>query len=67
MPDTSPNELSPRFLKNLEALAAPAPALHELVKAVLAINDQDKRVFVSTVTNAHLYACLLYTSPSPRD
>jgi hypothetical protein len=60
MPDTSPNELSPRFLKNLEALAAPSPALHELVKAVLAINDQDKRVFVSTVTNAHLYAGLDY-------
>lgn len=56
MPDTSPNELSPRFMKNLEALAAPAPALHELVHALLAINEKDNRVFVSTATNAHLYA-----------
>ena len=56
MPDTSPNELSPRFLKNLEALAAPAPALHELVQALLGINEKDNRVFVSTATNAHLYA-----------
>ena len=56
MPDTSPNELSPRFQKNLEALAAPAPALHELVHSLLAINAKDNRIFVSTATNAHLYA-----------
>lgn len=60
MPDTSPNELSPRFLKNLDALAAPAPALHDLVRALLAINEKDNRVFVSTATNAHLYAGLDY-------
>jgi hypothetical protein len=56
MPDTSPNELSPRFQKNLDALAAPSPALHELVRALLAINEKDNRIFVSTATNAHLYA-----------
>lgn len=56
MPDTSTNELSPRFQKSLEALAVPAPALHELVHALLAINAQDNRIFVSTATNAHLYA-----------
>jgi hypothetical protein len=56
MPETSPNEITPRFQKNLDALAAPAPALHELVRALLAINEKDNRVFVSTATNAHLYA-----------
>ena len=56
MPDTSPNELSPRFQKNLEALAAPAPALHELMHSLLAINAKDNRIFVSTATNPHLYA-----------
>ena len=56
MPDTSPNELTPRFQKSLEALAAPSPALHELVHALLALNAKDNRIFVSTATNAHLYA-----------
>jgi hypothetical protein len=60
MPETSPNELSPRFLKNLDALSAPSPALHDLVRALLAINERDSRIFVSTATNAHLYAGLDY-------
>lgn len=60
MPDTSPNELSPRFLKSLEALAVPAPALHELVHALVALNAKDGRIFLSTATSAHLYAGLDY-------
>ncbi len=56
MPKTSPNDLNPRFVKNLDALAAASPALHDVVQALITLNEVDPRIFVSTVTHAHLYA-----------
>lgn len=56
MPTSAPNDLQPAFLANLDALGRAAPALAELVTRVLAVNGEDPRVFVSTDSNAHLYA-----------
>jgi len=56
MPNTAANELHPRFLQNVANLATTSPALHELVQGLLAINSADRRIFVSTLAHAHLYA-----------
>ena len=56
MPDTAANEIQPAFQKNLDAIARTSPALRGLLDAILALNDADNRVFVSTDSNLHLYA-----------
>lgn len=56
MPDHGPNNIQPAFQKNLDALRNTAPTLHTLLTDILLLNDRDRRLRLSTATNAHVYA-----------
>ena len=58
-------------LKHSNTIAT-IPTTSDLIAGEVALNTVDKKFYVrngssSVVTLANHYACLLYTSPSPRD
>lgn len=56
MPSRAANDLQPAFLSNLDALARTSPTLGDLVRRIVALNDADDTLFLSTDSNAHFYA-----------